>query len=302
MHDKNKYFMNLELLLKKEEGFEISEDELYTNQKMVDFVNHQALYGYIISVQVIDIITNFFIYNVKDFKENQTLSHTVQQYLKSTFIIDAIAVVPYVYMGHPEFLFLRYLKIIRITNYQKYFDDFLIEMMEPYTDNEKIKNLINMFDLIVLLSFVSHFCACIWIRIGSILLIDYQQGWIYESHQAEFLELDYWSQYIAAVFFIITTFTSVGYGDIKGNSKGEFIFVMCLEMVGIGFYGYMIGAFQALFMGMAKSEDQFDDVVQELNQWLMQLGKQKTKEQYLQQDTTDNIRMFINNKFKSDIH
>lgn len=30
---------------------------------------------------------------------------------------------------------------------------------------------------------------------------------------------------------------------------------MALEMVGIGFYGYMIGAFQALFMGMAKSED-----------------------------------------------
>jgi hypothetical protein len=45
------------------------------------------------------------------------------------------------------------------------------------------------------------------------------------------------------VFFIITTFTSVGYGDIKGNSKGEFIFVIALEMVGIGFYGYMIGAF-----------------------------------------------------------
>jgi hypothetical protein len=44
---------------------------------MVDFVNHQALYGYIISVQVIDIITNFFIYNIKDFKENQTISYTV---------------------------------------------------------------------------------------------------------------------------------------------------------------------------------------------------------------------------------
>jgi hypothetical protein len=32
-------------------------------------------------------------------------------------------------------------------------------------------------------------------------------------------------------------------------------------MIGIGFYGYMIGAFQALFMGMAKGEDQFDDEI-----------------------------------------
>ena len=79
-------------------------------------------------------------------------------------------------------LFLRYLKIFRITNYQKYFDDFLIEMMEPYIDKEKLNNLINMIDLIVLLSFVSHFCACMWIRIGMTLLIDDQAGWIYEAY------------------------------------------------------------------------------------------------------------------------
>ena len=139
---------------------------------MVDFVNHQTLYSYIIAIQIIDIIMNFFVYNIKDIKEHQTISYTVKEYLKGSFIWDAIALVPYVKVGLPEFLFLRYLKIIRIANYQKYFDDFLVEMMEPYTDNEKIKNMINMFDLIVLLSFVSHFCACMWIRIGSTLLID----------------------------------------------------------------------------------------------------------------------------------
>ena len=45
------------------------------------------------------------------------------------------------------------------------------------------------------------------------------------------------------------TFTSIGYGDVTPDrTLEELLFVIFLEMVGIGFYGYMIGALQALFM------------------------------------------------------
>jgi len=42
---------------------------------------------------------------------------------------------------------------------------------------------------------------------------------------------------------VITTFSSVGYGDVLGVTENEHLFQMIVEMAGIGFFGYMIGTF-----------------------------------------------------------
>lgn len=47
-----------------------------------------------------------------------------------------------------------------------------------------------------------------------------------------------------SIYWTITSFSSVGYGDITGTTKSEYIFQMIVEMIGIGFFGYMIGTFQ----------------------------------------------------------
>ena len=57
---------------------------------------------------------------------------------------------------------------------------------------------------------------------------------------------DFFSLYITALYWVITTFSSVGYGDVVGVTDTEHIFQMLIEMVGIGFFGYMIGTFQTL--------------------------------------------------------
>ena len=49
------------------------------------------------------------------------------------------------------------------------------------------------------------------------------------------------SIYIAAFYWVITTFTSVGYGDIIGETNLENFYQMIVEMVGMCFFGYMIG-------------------------------------------------------------
>jgi hypothetical protein len=43
------------------------------------------------------------------------------------------------------------------------------------------------------------------------------------------------------MYWVITSFSSVGYGDISGSTDYEYIFQMIVEMVGIGFFGWMIG-------------------------------------------------------------
>ena len=103
--------------------------------------------------------------------------------------------------------------------------------------------VIKIWDTIVILCFVSHFFASKWILIGYNQLLTNHDGWIYQNYLNEMQELNYKSYYISAIYWVITTFTSVGYGDIKGNTQIEFLFTIGIEMIGIAFYGYMIGVF-----------------------------------------------------------
>lgn len=52
------------------------------------------------------------------------------------------------------------------------------------------------------------------------------------------------------MYWVITTFTSVGYGDVLGSTSVEYLYAMLVEMVGICFFGYMIGTFQQLIVGL----------------------------------------------------
>lgn len=62
------------------------------------------------------------------------------------------------------------------------------------------------------------------------------------------------SLYITSVYFVITTFSSVGYGDVYGTTAIEWIFHIVLEMLGIIVFGYMIGTFQSLLSGMGTKD------------------------------------------------
>jgi len=49
-------------------------------------------------------------------------------YVRSSFIPDCIAVLPWVEIN-VEYIFLRYLKLIKFNIYQKYFDNFTIQVL-----------------------------------------------------------------------------------------------------------------------------------------------------------------------------
>ena len=49
------------------------------------------------------------------------------------------------------------------------------------------------------------------------------------------------SLYVVAVYYIITSFSSVGYGDVLSTTVHETEYTMFIEMLGIGVFGYMIG-------------------------------------------------------------
>jgi len=98
------------------------------------FLNHQKNYAYICFVQCADILLNF----VK--LQNPTLKNVdpralCVQYLKGNFITDVIAVCPYS-VFYPNLIFLRYLKLLKYNMYLSYFEEFVVETLQNFMNNE----------------------------------------------------------------------------------------------------------------------------------------------------------------------
>ena len=121
-------------------------------------------------------------------------------------------------------------------------------MLINYMQKKTMHSIINIFSLAVLLCFTSHMFAVLWMLIG---MVGYNKeqpdGWVVTTIDSNLQETDYWSIYISSLYFVITSFSSIGFGDIKPYTKDEYLFILFMEMVGIGFYGYMLGTIQKLF-------------------------------------------------------
>lgn len=81
-----------------------------------------------------------------------------------------------------------------------------------------------------------HFLAAAWVYIGQDLEDNQYQGWIYRMKKTqgtlEDTDLPYSTLYITSIYYIITTLSTVGYGDSVGTTNAEYIFQM-LVMVGL---------------------------------------------------------------------
>lgn len=161
-------------------------------------------------------------------------------YLKGTFLTDLIAVIPYSTFLRP-LIFLRYLKLLKYRIYLCYFEDFVIELCK-FMNYKQLQIFKSMFRLIFQLCMVSHLFASFWCLIGNYLLVR-EEGWIYNNNMNGIQKLDFSSIYTTSIYWVITTFTSIGYGDVCGHSIIEYIYILLVEMVGMCFFGYMMGTF-----------------------------------------------------------
>lgn len=83
--------------------------------------------------------------------------------------------------------------------------------------------------------------------------------------------LDFKSIYITSFYWVIMTFTSVGYGDVTGSTILEYVYQVVVMMVGICFFGYMTGTFQQLLSDFNDVEP-VQEYQEELDQWLINLN------------------------------
>ncbi|MEJ2588630.1 MAG: cyclic nucleotide-binding domain-containing protein [Deltaproteobacteria bacterium] len=146
------------------------------------------------------------------FTDNRT---RLSRYLKSWFIIDLIPAIPFApIFGIPVLQALRILKLARVWQ-------FLYQRRRRQIHHSTLLRLATFSFWLVL---TAHWLSCGWLWLHTPL----GQG----SH---------WDQYLKALYWCITTLTTVGYGDITPKTNLQMVYTMVVMVLGVGVYGYVIG-------------------------------------------------------------
>eukprot|EP00928_Gymnodinium_smaydae_P099194 TRINITY_DN9397_c0_g4_i1.p1 TRINITY_DN9397_c0_g4~~TRINITY_DN9397_c0_g4_i1.p1 ORF type:complete len:745 (+),score=88.97 TRINITY_DN9397_c0_g4_i1:61-2235(+) len=80
-------------------------------------------------------------------------------------------------------------------------------------------------------------------------------------------------RYIAALYWAMTTLTTVGYGDLVPKSDSERIYAMLAMIVGGSFYGYIIGSITSVVTDMDIDARTFSERMDVVEAWLDHHGQ-----------------------------
>ena len=171
-------------------------------------------YWLISLVFTVDIFINYFFPPV-NLVHNADIKEARSKYLKSWFIVDLFAAIPFSFIfGIPVLEILRLLKFARVIQFMHYLR----------------QRAIILGDYLILAFFVfwlillAHWLAC---------------GWIYLRGFSE--SIDNVTKYVTSLYWVIETLTTVGYGETTPLTNAQYIFAMIIMLVGVGTYGFIIG-------------------------------------------------------------
>ncbi len=141
----------------------------------------------------------------------------------------------------PQFQFFRLLKLLRI-----------MERMRKWLRSESYNtNLMRLVIFAFWLALISHWIACGWLEMRGIA-----PG------------LDEVSNYIQALYWCITTLTTVGYGDITPSTNLETLYTMMVMMMGVAVYGYVIGSVASILSKIDPARTRHREIVEKITAFM----------------------------------
>ena len=123
--------------------------------------------------------------------------------------------------------------------------------------------------LFMIAVFLTYFCACFWY--GTVSLFDkyYTEDFIsYYFSDDDSLQ----SRLVSCCYYILTTLTTVGYGDLLPKNNFEKCLAILIMLGGIAFFSYIMGNFNDVVINYEKSMG-IVNKSSDLQNWLTSLSK-----------------------------
>ena len=154
-------------------------------------------------------------------------------------LVDLIGAIPFLFIAAiPIVQLLQLLKLLRL-------GQFLNRTMEIAL---RQKRVLTILFFLFWLGLAIHWLSCIWLAIISI--------------DPSF---DHYTNYVRSLYWIITTLTSVGYGDILPVGNIQMWYAMFVQLLGIGAFGYLIAHVVGIVSKKDPVETQYSENVELLS-------------------------------------
>ena len=205
---------------------------------------------------ILDLILSFFrgYYNI-NYKLIKSCSLILKHYLKYDFIFDLLSAIPifsiikynclkegynekcFKYEMSNKYIILKLCSLLKATKIKKISgpkkNQALDRLIESISDNYNVEQTVIIFIQSLEYIGIFHFLVCIHIFIG---FHSYSNWLIMTQSENESLI----NIYIKSLYFIVTSLTTVGYGDIYCQSLLERIFQIIILIIGSVFYPYVV--------------------------------------------------------------
>lgn len=102
-----------------------------------------------------------------------------------------------------------------------------------------------------------------------------EKGWIYVNLLKNgTIEYDQTTTYISSIYWVFTTLSTLGYGDLFPVEKNEYLFTMLIEFMGVFLFAYMMGNINNLIEKLDDDVDEYlENELEKLDQWLMKIDR-----------------------------
>ena len=139
-------------------------------------------------------------------------------------------------------------------------DNTIINNLSKFFSRSEIidDNKSNIIILFVFLFFL-NIATCLYIFLGR----NSYPGWIIKLN---IQDDHYLNIYLTSLYFIIVTITTVGYGDITGDSIPEILFQMVLLILGTIIYSFIISYFSNMIVKISQKSINFKNKLDILNE------------------------------------